>query len=181
MLATRDSAGVSSKSAASSWRSTHRPVSGRATESSTSLVAAQEGSYKLRVSTSDDRCASEDTIQITRFVKLVMPNAFSPNGDGLNDTWEIRNLNSLTDAEVFVFNRSGALIYYADKNGQPWDGTYENQKVLPGMYRYLIRAPGRQPMHRSWWCLPAILKKTCPMLFCGAACFITSRHRNPPN
>ncbi len=113
---------------------------------STSLIAGQEGTYKLRVSTSDDRCASEDTIQITRFVKLVMPNAFSPNGDGLNDTWEIRNLNSLTDAEVFVFNRSGALIYYADKNGQPWDGTYENQKVLPGMYRYLIRSPGRQPM-----------------------------------
>jgi len=113
---------------------------------STSLLAGQEGTYKLRISTSDDRCPSEDTIRITRFVKLVMPNAFTPNGDGVNDTWEVRNLNSLAEAEVFVFNRNGALIYHADKNGKPWDGTYENQKVQSGMYRYLIRAPGRQPM-----------------------------------
>ncbi len=113
---------------------------------STSLLAGQEGTYKLRISTSDDRCPSEDTIRITRFIKLLMPNAFSPNGDGVNDTWEVRNLSSLAEAEVFVFNRNGALIYYADKNGKPWDGTYENQKVQSGMYRYLIRTPGRQPM-----------------------------------
>ncbi len=122
-------------------------LNGAATGStSTSLVAGQEGTYKLRISTSDDRCPSEDTIQITRFVRLVMPNAFTPNGDGVNDTWEVRNLGSLADAEVFVFNRNGALIYHADKNGKPWDGTYENQKVQSGMYRYLIRTPGRQPM-----------------------------------
>ena len=113
--------------------------------SSTSLIAGQEGTYKLRVSTSDDRCPSEDTIRITRFVKLVMPSAFTPNGDNINDTWEVYNLSSLADAEVFVFNRNGTLIYYADKNGKPWDGTYKDQKVQSGMYRYLIRAPGRQP------------------------------------
>lgn len=112
---------------------------------STSLVAGQEGTYKLRVSTSDNRCPSEDTIRITRFVKLVMPSAFTPNGDNINDTWEVYNLSSLADAEVFVFNRNGTLIYYADKNGKPWDGTYKDQKVQSGMYRYLIRAPGRQP------------------------------------
>lgn len=113
---------------------------------STSILAGQEGTYKLRVSTSDDRCPSEDTIQISRNVRLFMPNAFSPNGDGVNDTWEIYNLNSLTDAEVFVFNRNGGLIFHTDKNGKPWDGTYENQKVLPGLYRYLVRARGRQPV-----------------------------------
>lgn len=114
--------------------------------SNTSLVAGQEGTYKLRVSTSDDRCPSEDTIRIGKFVRLVMPNAFTPNGDKVNETWEVLNLSSLPGAEVFVFNRNGALIYYADKDGEPWDGTYQNQKVQAGMYRYLIRAPGRKPM-----------------------------------
>jgi gliding motility-associated-like protein len=113
---------------------------------SSTLTAGQEGTYRLRVSTSDDRCPSEDTIRIGKFFRLFMPNAFSPNGDSVNDTWEIKNLSSLPGAEVFIFNRNGGLIYYADRNGQPWDGTYENQKVPSGVYRYLVRAPDREPM-----------------------------------
>jgi gliding motility-associated-like protein len=97
------------------------------------------------VTTSDGRCPSEDEIDIVRDIKLFFPSAFTPNGDGQNDTWQILNLNSLRGAEVFVFNRNGGVIYYADKDGRPWDGMHENQKVPSGVYRYLVRAPGRPP------------------------------------
>ncbi len=111
-----------------------------------SIVVGQEGTYRLRVSTSDGRCPSEDTIRIDRNIRFSVPNAFTPNGDRLNDTWQVINLNSLDNTEVFVFNRNGAVIYYADKNGKPWDGTYENQKVPSGTYRFMVRSPGRQPV-----------------------------------
>lgn len=118
---------------------------GATSPGSGSLIAAREGTYKLRVTTSDGRCPAEDEIDIVRDIKLFMPSAFTPNGDGTNDTWQVVNLTSLDGAEVFVFNRNGGVVYYADKDGRPWDGTYENQKVPAGVYRYLVRAPGRRP------------------------------------
>ena len=68
-----------------------------------------------------------------------MSDAFSPNGDGLNDTWEIRNIADAPDCEVLVYNRWGEAVFYSKGYATPWDGTYNAQKVQPGVYRYVIR------------------------------------------
>jgi gliding motility-associated-like protein len=69
---------------------------------------------------------------------IVIPNAFSPNGDGINDTWQIKLLNSFLNAKVQVFNRQGQLVFNTKGYSKPWDGT-SNGKPLPiGTYYYVI-------------------------------------------
>ncbi|MDB4904195.1 MAG: hypothetical protein JWQ63_3476 [Mucilaginibacter sp.] len=69
---------------------------------------------------------------------VVIPNTFTPNGDGINDLWDISSLQSYPYCNVTVFNRYGTLIYNSIGYPKSWDGTY-NGKVLPvGTYFYII-------------------------------------------
>jgi gliding motility-associated-like protein len=65
--------------------------------------------------------------------EFVMPTAFSPNGDGLNDYWEIvgRNFSNLN---LSVYNRWGEIIFMARKPDDKWDGTYNGKPVPVGTY-----------------------------------------------
>lgn len=69
---------------------------------------------------------------------FVIPNTFTPNGDGINDTWNIPELNSYPDVTVQVFNRSGQIVYYSHDYTKPWDGTYKNGQLPFGTYYYVI-------------------------------------------
>jgi gliding motility-associated-like protein len=71
--------------------------------------------------------------------KILIPNAFSPNGDGLNDTWEIFALNGNPDVIVEIYNRWGELIFYSKGYSEPWNGTYKDKPVLEGTYAYAVR------------------------------------------
>ena len=67
-----------------------------------------------------------------------IPNAFSPNGDGINDSWRINYLESYPGAVIEVFNRYGQIVYHSIGYDTYWDGTY-NGKTLPiGTYYYII-------------------------------------------
>ncbi|MDD4148622.1 MAG: gliding motility-associated C-terminal domain-containing protein, partial [Bacteroidales bacterium] len=69
---------------------------------------------------------------------LNIPNAFTPNGDGINDEWIIENIHSFASHSVNVFNRWGQEIYSGNLGSDPWDGTY-NGKLLPtGSYVYIV-------------------------------------------
>ena len=69
---------------------------------------------------------------------LRIPNAFTPNGDGANDVWEIGNIDLFPKAFIQVFNRWGQLIYEGKASEGGWDGTY-NHVVLPtGPYMYVV-------------------------------------------
>ncbi|MBK8413939.1 MAG: gliding motility-associated C-terminal domain-containing protein [Bacteroidetes bacterium] len=59
---------------------------------------------------------------------LFIPNAFSPNGDGINDLYEIINLDN--DKVFEIYNRFGQLIY----SGNSWNGSYENVVCETGVY-----------------------------------------------
>ena len=67
-------------------------------------------------------------------------NAFTPNGDNINDRWYIPGIESFGATEVRVFNRWGQLIYnnseYTNKEG--WDGTQNNSKLPASTYYYVI-------------------------------------------
>ncbi len=69
---------------------------------------------------------------------LHIPNAFSPNGDGINDVWKIGFIDKYPEAIVQVFNRWGQLIYSARGSSEYWDGTWNGKLVPAGPYLYLI-------------------------------------------
>jgi gliding motility-associated-like protein len=70
---------------------------------------------------------------------LEIPDIITPNNDGYNDTWIIKNIDLFPDAEVFVFTRWGKLVFYT-KNiaGNPWNGTYKGRLLPTDSYHYVL-------------------------------------------
>jgi len=69
---------------------------------------------------------------------VVIPNTFTPNGDGINDTWDIKNLDSYVNCTVQIFTRYGENVYSSIGYGVPWNGTYKGAALPPGTYYYII-------------------------------------------
>jgi trimeric autotransporter adhesin len=69
-----------------------------------------------------------------------IPNFFTPNGDGFNDTWNIKGLDALTNgrAKVLIFDRYGKLIKQLSPIGTGWDGTYLGELMPATDYWYVI-------------------------------------------
>lgn len=74
----------------------------------------------------------------TELVNLSIPNAFTPNGDGVNDTWEIPNLNNIPEANLAIFNRIGTLIFTSKGYPKAWDGTINGDKLPSDTFDYQI-------------------------------------------
>ena len=74
---------------------------------------------------------------------LEMPNAFSPNGDGVNDIYKAKDTHkSIVSFKAYIFNRWGQKLYeWSDINGG-WDGTFHGSPVKAGVYYVLVKAKG---------------------------------------
>ncbi|QBA65112.1 T9SS type B sorting domain-containing protein [Muriicola soli] len=73
------------------------------------------------------------------FFHLVVPKFFTPNGDGINDIFEVQGISSLSNYEINLFDRYGKLI--KNSSGEPliWDGSYNAQLLPSGDYWYTVR------------------------------------------
>jgi gliding motility-associated-like protein len=69
---------------------------------------------------------------------IVIPNTFTPNGDGINDTRDIKFLNSYLNCSVEIYNRYGEIVYSSIGYGKPRDGTYKGNTLPTGTYYYII-------------------------------------------
>ena len=70
-----------------------------------------------------------------------MPNAFTPNNDGVNDNFgPVGEQIDANDFEFRVFDRWGNLIFYTNDPNKKWDGTKDNLKQLSGIYSWRIHA-----------------------------------------
>jgi len=67
------------------------------------------------------------------------PNIFTPNGDGVNDAFNIPCLENGQEAQIVVFNRWGDLVYESDKYNNQWDGTHNGQPLPDGTYFYILK------------------------------------------
>ena len=82
------------------------------------------------------------TIQISES-KLEMPNAFSPNGDGINDIYRAKNnYQSIVEFDAYIFNRWGQKIYEWHDPAGGWDGKFNGKDVKQGVYFVLVKAEG---------------------------------------
>lgn len=69
---------------------------------------------------------------------LTIPSAFTPNGDGINDLWDIKGLFYYPTCKVEIFNRYGQAIYQSTGYNKPWDGTFNGKPLPLGTYYYMI-------------------------------------------
>ena len=75
--------------------------------------------------------------------KLEMPNAFSPNGDGINDIYKAKDgYQSIIEFHAYIFNRWGQKLYEWDDPAGGWDGKYNGKGVKQGVYFVLVKAKG---------------------------------------
>ena len=101
--------------------------------------------YQLQV-TSDKGCQATETVNVKVVRKYIVPNTFTPNGDGNHDRWEIENLALYPDVRVRVFSRSGQLVFESYGYNTPWDGRYRGTDLPFGTYYYVIETGGgRKP------------------------------------
>jgi len=78
---------------------------------------------------------------------VVIPNTFTPNGDGINDTWNIKYIDSFPNCTVEIFNRYGEIVYSSVGYGVAWDGTYKGATLPTGTYYYIVNLKnGRNPL-----------------------------------
>lgn len=83
-------------------------------------------------------CVKYATVQVIVLNQINIPTSFSPNGDGVNDLWEIRNIANYPGSKISVFNRYGTVLFQTNTTYNSWDGTH-NGKILPiGTYYYVI-------------------------------------------
>ena len=84
-------------------------------------------------------CYSKDSVLVRVLGEFNPPNAFSPNGDGFNDTWKMEGFKLFNTVSVKIFNRWGQLVFESSDPNAEWDGTNKKGKDLPvGTYYYII-------------------------------------------
>jgi len=71
--------------------------------------------------------------------EIKIPNGFSPNGDGTNDTWVIDFIYKFPNCEVEIFNRWGEPLFFSTGYAIPWDGRYKGKPLPIGTYYYVIK------------------------------------------
>lgn len=104
-------------------------------ENSQSITTNKEGKYLVEV-TDQYTCNQSDDIQI-RYRTLV-PNFFTPNGDGQNDIWEIPFLSNYPKAEVKIYDRYGKMVALLKNGEKSWNGRYNGTELPIDSYWYFI-------------------------------------------
>jgi len=97
--------------------------------------------YLLTV-TDSHSCISKDSVLIDIFLlefNGFVSNLFTPNGDGINDAWYIKDIQKYPDNEVFVYNIYGKLVYTKKGYTNDWQGTYNGSPLPDGTYFYVLR------------------------------------------
>jgi gliding motility-associated-like protein len=101
------------------------------------VTGNKDRTYTLTV-TDVRGCVASDTTRIKVSPAITVNNTFTPNGDGINDTWDIVGLIAYQNATVDIFNRNGTPLFHSIGYPVPWDGTFNNLPVPVGVYFYII-------------------------------------------
>ena len=88
----------------------------------------------------NDSVVSDSTVVLTS--TLVIPNAFSPNHDQINDVFKAKSYQNIVEFHAYIFNRWGQKLYEWTNIDEGWDGTYRGKDVKQGTYFVLVKARG---------------------------------------
>lgn len=101
------------------------------------VMGVDDITYTLTVTGRGD-CSASDQVFVKVLKAPSIPNIFSPNGDGVHDTWVIQYLDTYPGSTVDVYNRYGQLIFHSNEYRKPWDGTINGRPAPVGTYYYIV-------------------------------------------
>lgn len=105
------------------------------------LTGVDGGDYTVTV-TDVNGCTTQlkITVEYAGHNCLIIPEVFTPNGDGINEYWDIRNADLYPKIEVMVYTRWGKLVYSSrNPSVHPWDGKFDGKLLPNDSYHYIIR------------------------------------------
>lgn len=104
-----------------------------------SASPTQSTVYFLTVT--EGNCSKTDEVEVRITETINIPSAFTPNGDAVNDTWEIEYISDYPDNVVTIYDRSGQVVFkttgYKNVDNR-WDGTFKGKPLPPSTYFYVI-------------------------------------------
>ena len=124
--------------------------------STTATTISPAGDYPITVSgaTSNNYTITQTpgtlTITAAAVAILAIPNTFTPNDDGVNDTWNIKNLAYLSKSTVNIYDIRGARVFSSLGYAQPWDGRMNGKNVPTGVYYYVIDTKADGKLLSGW-------------------------------
>jgi gliding motility-associated-like protein len=100
------------------------------------------GEYKVKLIVTSNTCEYTDSLNVRVTESYIeAPNAFTPNGDGINDEWRVA-YKSIERYQCIIQNRWGRTVFKSDDPGKGWDGTIGGKPAAEGTYYYVIVAYG---------------------------------------
>ena len=129
------------------------PTSGLSGNGIPDPISAPAATTRYTLTTDINGCTFTDEV-IVEVIRLIdPPNTFTPNGDGINDTWDIPGMADYPGAEVTIHDRWGQRVLRSTGYRQPWDGTNNGRALAVGTYYYHIQLnqlEGRSPPYTGF-------------------------------
>ncbi len=108
-------------------------------QSSNVFTGVAPGEHSVRVRDGNEESCGEQAIAVIRVIDY--PPYFTPNGDGVHDTWNIIGLEQEPSAKIYIFDRYGKLLKQISPQGAGWDGTYNGQPLPSTDYWFTVFYP----------------------------------------
>ena len=103
------------------------------------LTYANAGNYNVLISDANDCYTLLDNIVVDSSLSCIeMTNTFSPNNDGINDTWNL-DFSTYNEAKLVIFNKWGSEVASFNELNISWDGIYEGSDLPAGTYYYIVQ------------------------------------------
>lgn len=113
--------------------------------------SASPGTGRTYVLTVSSACGvARDSVDVIVYKDYYVPNAFTPNGDGRNDSWRVQGLAAFARVDVRIYNRHGQLVFQTRDPGSGWDGTFNGEGQPAGAYVYTITLDAAPFLLRGW-------------------------------
>jgi gliding motility-associated-like protein len=118
------------------------PSAGLSNTNSSNPVATPSQTTTYSVTVTNNQ-GSTTTVSLTVTVRedynVIAHNILTPNGDGVNDTWFVDNINSYPKAEIKIFDKSGRIIYHkAEGYTNDWNAQLNTNNLISDVYYYII-------------------------------------------
>lgn len=96
-------------------------------------------SYRIIAISNDSLESRSNTISVEKPYALYAPTAFSPDGDGINDYFNVVG-QGLTNYTIEIYNRWGQMVFKSNDMSAKWDGNFRNKKAPAGTYVYKVNS-----------------------------------------
>ena len=99
----------------------------------------------------DNGCTISDQVTVTVSDEFLIPSSFSPNGDGVNDTWVINGIEKYPDCQLVIYNRWGQEVFQATgySTAKAWKGTNKQGELVEGVFYYILDFKNELPIQKG--------------------------------